>query len=84
MQECDRLKHCKAGVRIGTIAGPAQALCVSWKGAHNSYLGDTFAITLVNDVCKRRGTSIRKHDRDEATETYKSPDLLNKLRCFVQ
>jgi hypothetical protein len=50
MQECDRLKHCKEGGRIGTIEGPERALCVKWIGAHNWYLGDTFAIMLKSGV----------------------------------
>ena len=50
MQECDRPKHCREGVKIGTIGGPIRALCVLWKGAHNSNLGDTFSITLKNGV----------------------------------
>ena len=64
MQECDRLKHCREGVRIGTTGGPIQALCVLWKGAHNSNLGDTFAITLVNGVGEKYDTDIRKYGRN--------------------
>ena len=55
MQECDRLKRCKEGVRIGTIEGPIRALCVLWKGDRNSNSGDTFAITLRNGVCEGYG-----------------------------
>ena len=60
MQECDRLKRCKEGGRTGTTEGPTRALCVKWKGAHNLYLEDTFAIALKNGVSWR----YRKDGRD--------------------
>jgi hypothetical protein len=46
-----------------------------WKGAHNWYLEDTFAIALKNGVSR---------DAEKMVETHKCPYPLNKPRYFAQ